>query len=56
MHAEVYWQIREANPNASLKAEKMVKFHARRRIIEQWSRRLTSQRINQKTRRVVAAI
>jgi len=61
MYANVYRrtrELREANPNAPPRAARMVKLHARRLMLQQWSGWLAerAQNANHRTRRVVAAI
>jgi len=54
--AEVYRRVRElreANPNAPPRAERTLKLHARRRLLERWSEWLAEQTVSP---RVVAAV
>jgi len=60
MYARSYRQIQELreahNNHAPPRAERQVKLHARRQLLDEWSRWLAEQRVNPRTRRVVAAI
>jgi len=59
MHANVYRRIkelREVNPDAPPRAERMVRLHERRLLLDKWSGWLAEKRAYPRTRRVVAAI